>query len=126
MLITAGGNIYAPQRQLGGASRLFVLSRMHVQGLLKDCFGKINPLTANGKEAQVFGGTHFPAKADRPIREQGMLSTGRGSVQFTMDILVKSELLELQILQVCRQHSVINLKSPARDNKSYELISTNP
>lgn len=51
MLITAGGNVYAPQRQLGGASRLCVLSRMHVQGLLKDCFGKMSPLTAAGKEA---------------------------------------------------------------------------
>lgn len=51
MLITAGGNIYAPQRQLGAASRLCVLSRMHVQGLLKDCFGKMSPLTAAGKEA---------------------------------------------------------------------------
>lgn len=126
MLITAGGNIYAPQRQLGGASRLCVLSRMHVQGLLKDCFGKVSPLIANRKEAQVFGGTHFPAKTDRPIREQGTLSPGRGSMQFTMDILVKSKLLELKILQVCRQHSGINLKPPARYNKSQELSSTNP
>lgn len=68
----------------------------------------------------MFGGTHFPAKAGRPIREQGMLATGRGSVQFTMDISVKSKLLELKMPQVCRQSSGINLKPPARDNKSQE------
>lgn len=47
-------------------------------------------------------------------------------MQFTMDILAKSELLEPKMLQVCRQSSGIDLKPPARDNKSQELSSTSP
>lgn len=50
----------------------------------------------------------------------------RLTATFTIDVLVKSKLLELKMLKVCRQSPEIHLKPPARHNKSQELSSTNP